>query len=353
MERSARPRPRFIRNDLLIAGGMLCYLFAVWLLCLRAGEMGNFAPLLYVGPFYLSYVLYTLTLLAILKIRQSRGRMGERLFGIPVTLSPRQLLVRLGTALPILLATPFFLAGFTSMKNLLDDTVPFTWDPALDAVDRWLHFGTAPWQWPPLEIWPVTRFIEFVYALWGVVLAAVPFVVSLRDETDANRTRLLISYPLVMILLGNFVAAWFMSAGPFWFQHQAGLADPYAPLFAYLNHGNPDRAFSAVLFQEYLWQAHAKNITNLGTAISAFPSIHVAVAALFLFYAWPIAAAARAVALAFLVIIFVGSIMLGWHYAIDGYAGFVGAAVIYWIVGRLLACRRPLGQAAIREAGAE
>lgn len=337
MEVPTRPRVRLIRSDLALAAGMLIYLAVVWLLCRRAGHPENFAPLLYAGPFYLSYALYAATLLAILKLRQSRGRVGERLFGIPVTLTPRELLVRVGTALPILLATPFFMSGFTSMKNLLDDTVPFTWDPALEAFDRWLHFGTAPWQWLPLEIWPVTRFIEFVYALWGVALVAVPFVACLRPAEDANRTRLLLSYPLVMILLGNVVASWFMSAGPFWFQHQPGMADPYAALFAYLDHGSPDRAFSAVLFQEYLWQAHQKNITEIGTAISAFPSIHVAIASLFVFYAWPFGGAARGLALAFLLIILTGSVLLGWHYAVDGYAGFIGAAVIYWVVGRVLA----------------
>ncbi len=340
MERPARPRVRLIRSDLALAAGMLLYLVVVWLLCRQAGHPESFAALLYAGPFYLSYVLYVATLLAILKLRQSRGRIGERLFGIPVTLTPRELLMRVGTALPILLAMPFFMSGFTSMKNLLNSTVPFTWDPALEAFDRSLHFGIAPWQWLPLEIWPVTRFIEFVYALWGVALVAVPFVVSLRPARSANRTRLLLSYPLVMILLGNFVASWFMSAGPFWFKHQPGMSDPYAALFAYLDHGSPDRAFSAVLFQDYLWQAYQKNITEIGTAISAFPSIHVAVASLFVFYAWPIGGAARGLALAFLLIILTGSVLLGWHYAVDGYAGFIGAAVIYWGVGRLLALTR-------------
>ena len=336
MKRSGSPGIRFARGDVAIALGMLCYLFVAWLLCRHFGHQEDFVPLMYAGPFYLSYVLYTLTILAILKLRQSRGRTGERLLGIPVTLKPRELLVRLGSALPILLATPFFLAAFTAMKNLLNDMIPFTWDPTLESADLWLHFGTAPWRWLPLEIWPVTRLIEFVYALWGVVLVAVPFVVCLRVENDANRTRLLISYPLAMVLLGNIAAGMFMSAGPFWFHHQSGIADPYAPLFAYLNHGDPDRSFSAVLFQEYLWLAYQKNITELGSAISAFPSIHVTIATLFLFYAWSFGAAARIFALLFLLFILSGSVLLGWHYAVDGYAGMAGAAAIYWAVGRIL-----------------
>jgi len=332
----ADPILRFARADFAVAAGMLLYFFAAWLLCQAFDQKQDFAPLLYAGPFYLSYVLYTLTILVILRLRQARGRMGERLFGIAVTLTPRAFLIRLVGALPILIATPFFMAGFTSMKNLLNDMVPFTWDPAFEEVDRWLHFGTAPWQWLQFGIWPVTRVIEFIYALWGVALAAVPYAVCLRRAGDPDRLRLLISYPLVMILLGNVAAGVFMSAGPFWFQHQAGLADPYDPLFAYLDHGSPERSFSAVLFQDYLWAAYQKDLTRIGTAISAFPSIHVAIAALFLFYAWPLGAAARAVAIAFLVFILAGSVHLGWHYAVDGYAGIAGAAAIYWGVGKLL-----------------
>lgn len=336
MEQPVRPRAWFLRGDLAIAAGMLCYLFVAWLLCWLAQQPRDFAPFLYVGPFYLSYVLYSLTILVILKMRQARGRMGERLFGIPVTLSPRAFLIRLISALPILAVTPFFLAGFTALKNLLNDTIPFTWDPTLESVDLWLHHGTAPWRWLQLEVWPATRVVEFVYALWGVALAAVPFVVCLRHATDPNRARLLISYPLVMVLLGNVVAGLFMSAGPFWFHHQIGYTDSYAPLFSYLNQGDLQRAFSSVLFQEYLWMAYEKDITAIGSAISAFPSIHVAIAALFLFYAWPLGAAARAIAITFLLFILIGSVQLGWHYAVDGYAGILGAAAIYWTIGRLL-----------------
>jgi hypothetical protein len=34
--------------------------------------------------------------------------------------------------------------------------------------------------------------------------------------------------------------------------------------------------------------------------------------------------------------ILVGSVHLGWHYAIDGYAAIIGTWAIWWIVGRLL-----------------
>ena len=39
---------------------------------------------------------------------------------------------------------------------------------------------------------------------------------------------------------------------------------------------------------------------------------------------------------AFAVLILLGSIHLGWHYALDGYVGAAGAALVWHLVGRLL-----------------
>jgi hypothetical protein len=38
----------------------------------------------------------------------------------------------------------------------------------------------------------------------------------------------------------------------------------------------------------------------------------------------------------FAIVIFIGSIHLGWHYAIDGYASALATAAIWIAVGRLL-----------------
>jgi hypothetical protein len=46
--------------------------------------------------------------------------------------------------------------------------------------------------------------------------------------------------------------------------------------------------------------------------------------------------------LAFLALMLLGSVHLGWHYAIDGYAGIAGTIVLWWGCGRLL--RRPMLQ---------
>jgi hypothetical protein len=35
-------------------------------------------------------------------------------------------------------------------------------------------------------------------------------------------------------------------------------------------------------------------------------------------------------------VILVGSVHLGWHYAVDGYAGIAGALILWWIAGAAL-----------------
>jgi hypothetical protein len=39
---------------------------------------------------------------------------------------------------------------------------------------------------------------------------------------------------------------------------------------------------------------------------------------------------------AFLLVILIGSVHLGWHYAIDGYVGIIGTLILWWACGRLL-----------------
>jgi hypothetical protein len=34
-------------------------------------------------------------------------------------------------------------------------------------------------------------------------------------------------------------------------------------------------------------------------------------------------------------IVLIGSVNLGWHYAVDGYAGILGAIACWWVAGRM------------------
>ena len=77
----------------------------------------------------------------------------------------------------------------------------------------------------------------------------------------------------------------------------------------------------------------------MGSGISAMPSMHVALATLFALVGWRTNRWVGIATTLFAVIIQIGSVHLGWHYAIDGYAGAVGMIVIWLLVGRALARR--------------
>jgi hypothetical protein len=340
-------------STLWVSLGMLLYVVAIAALCDAAALPGDFHAGIYAVAFLEMYVLFSVTIFAILLLRHHTGRSDQPLLWFDRTWHPREFLDRLAGALPILLVMPFFKAAFTAAKNLANDMFAFAWDRTLSDLDKVLHFGSHPWQWLFIPAPAVTLGLEFFYAFWGVALVVIPYAVSLRRPDCPWRTQFLVSYVLVFLLLGNVVASAFMSAGPFWVEnHHPGRSD-YSALFSYLSQVDSVWRFSAVKFQHYLIVTHNEALSSLGTGISAFPSIHVAIATLYALVGWRISRFARVVSLAFLATILVGSIHLGWHYSLDGYASIIGTCAIYRAVGwalrrgaPLLRDRRPTGNPA-------
>ena len=63
------------------------------------------------------------------------------------------------------------------------------------------------------------------------------------------------------------------------------------------------------------------------------PSMHNAQAALFAVFAYSLNRRFGHAMLAYAALVFVGSIHLAWHYAVDGIAGIAGALAIWWVCG--------------------
>ncbi|MBW2186739.1 MAG: phosphatase PAP2 family protein [Deltaproteobacteria bacterium] len=68
------------------------------------------------------------------------------------------------------------------------------------------------------------------------------------------------------------------------------------------------------------------------------PSMHVATSTLFALLGWRSNRALGIILTIFLVIIMIGSIHLGWHYAIDGYVAIIGTWLVWlgtgWALSR-------------------
>jgi membrane-associated phospholipid phosphatase len=111
------------------------------------------------------------------------------------------------------------------------------------------------------------------------------------------------------------------------------LPDPYAPLMSYLHHVDETHSIWALGAQDMLWGNYQMRDVMVGSGISAMPSMHVAIATLFALVCWRVRRWLGIVMATYAVIIMLGSVHLGWHYAVDGYLGAAGMLAIWWCVG--------------------
>jgi hypothetical protein len=120
----------------------------------------------------------------------------------------------------------------------------------------------------------------------------------------------------------------FLSAGPAFYGDVTGDWERFAPLMTLLQDG-AGNSHSAASYQSYLWRMHSSGNGGLGTGISAFPSMHVALAVINAFFAFEIRRWLGFAMSAYAAIILASSVALGWHYAIDGYASIAVCALLY------------------------
>ena len=147
---------------------------------------------------------------------------------------------RIATALPLLVMLPIFINCFTVLKSSVPYLNPFSWDTRFEALDRWLHGGAAPWQLlqPWLGTPAISHFFNLIYVCWFLVLWFVLIWQIVATHDLRLRAQYLGSMMLCWVLIGSLAAVVFSSAGPCYFGRVTGLANPYAPLMAYLQDAN-------------------------------------------------------------------------------------------------------------------
>jgi hypothetical protein len=252
---------------------------------------------------------------------------------------------RIALALPVLLAWPLMTASFSQVKTLIPIVQPFYLDTTLHELDRALHFGLDPWQLlhPILGHPLITYAIDRLYALWFFVVYAAMLLQMVAVGDRRRRLQFLFSSVLAWMLLGCLGATLLSSAGPTFYAEIVGTPDPYAPLVTYLRETNATVIsffghdlrldLLALHVRGMLWDFYERNSTMLGGGISAAPSMHVASTWLVARLLQTFGRRAAIFGWGFFGIILVGSIHLGWHYALDGYIAILCAWLIWRAVG--------------------
>jgi membrane-associated phospholipid phosphatase len=203
---------------------------------------------------------------------------------------------------------------------------PRTWDPQLLRLDRALHFGISPSLFF-LELFksPVAyRVIDFYYAIvYGIIVVTYPSIFVAIAGKHLRRT-FATAFTLVMIL-GWIGYAALPSWGPVFVQPQEfEKALSYMPM--------------TVRIQSQLFEETSSLIRNpLGSrtivygGIAAFPSLHVAILTLFALVSRRISRSWFKANILLVVVMILGSVVTGYHYLIDAYAGLI----LGWGVYRL------------------
>lgn len=233
---------------------------------------------------------------------------------------------------------PIFMTAFGSYKRMIPDLNPFAWDATFARWDRALHGGIDPWQLlHPLVGYPsVTWLISCCYQLWLFVLLFTLVWQCWTRRDDGLRMQFLLAFVLAWIVLGTGLATALSAAGPCYFGRLAGslgAGDPYIGLMDYLRDVAAVHRIPALEIQEALWTSHASRSAQLGHGISAMPSMHVASSVLMALLGMRVGRAAGIVYSAFALVILVGSVHLGWHYAVDGYVSAVVVLGIWPLCG--------------------
>jgi hypothetical protein len=235
---------------------------------------------------------------------------------------------------------PVFGWTFGFLQVLLPLLHPIDWDPTFAAWDQALHFGRQPWEWlqPLLGFPAATSFLSIIYALWFFILYGLAFWQAFDRKDPALRMQYLLFTTLLWAVLGNVLGTILASGGPVYFGRLTGLPDPYVPLFRYLDAANGQFLNFSREIQERMWSLYLVNGQDgkVAGAICAMPSLHVASSCGFYLLARARNRWLGRLFLVFLVLMLLGSIHLGWHYAIDGYVGIVGAMIIWWACGKLV-----------------
>ena len=244
--------------------------------------------------------------------------------------------VRQANGIPVFLITVILMKTFTFYKANIPNVIPFDLDTTFAEWDRMVHFGFQPWELLHAAIGypPVTLLINVLYNFWFMVMWVVWAAFAFQDGTSNLRSRFLIAFALIWIVGGSLAATVLSSAGPAYFERLGIEPNPYEPLLAYLRDVNAWWPLWALKTQDLLWAAYEGRI-DIQLGISAMPSMHNASMLLLALASWQYNKRVGIGMFAMVGIIYIGSIHLGWHYALDAYAGYAVTLVVWWLSGKI------------------
>lgn len=224
---------------------------------------------------------------------------------------------------------------YVSFKVNIANFAPYSWDFIFAEIDRALFLGKDPWVLSH-KLLPgalATKILDMFYVVWFPVMQMAIFLTALLAPRHPLRQTFLMAYVLNWGIAGVVLAILFPAVGPVYMERITG--DPmFQPLMEMLYREAETTRIITLESQELLWKGYTQDDVN-PIGISAFPSMHLTIAATLTCLGFAVNRIVGWLAAAFTLTILIGSVHLGWHYAIDGIAGIVLAVVLWMVSARV------------------
>ena len=250
---------------------------------------------------------------------------------------------------PLLAALVVFMPAFSTMKSAIPLFNAHNWDGAFIAADQAIHGGDAWRLLQPVLGFPiVTSALSLMYVVWFFVIYASSIYFCFLARDRELRAQYFIAYFASWTICGVFLATLFASVGPCFVGPLLGDASFDAQM-AYLRAADEQIPVMTLQVQQMLLDWHRADADGLGSGITAMPSMHVAIAFLFWLAVRKVPQRGGRWMLTFLVLIWIGSVHLAYHYMVDGLVSIALVALLWWLSRKVLAgWDALLAQAALR-----
>lgn len=257
--------------------------------------------------------------------------LGERYLADPAR---RETLIG---ALPGLAILCCFMPFFSALKSAIPLFASYDWDRTFIEWERSLLLGHDAWEvLQPLLGYPwITATLAVLYHLWILICYPGTVLFLFAPIDNRLRRRFLLGFVLAWSLIGGVLAMLFASYGPCFVGPLAGIPD-FDDQMAYLRAANAQLPVLTLNVQDMLVARFHSADNGLGSGISAMPSMHIAMCTLFYLGMRGINPRLGRAALVFGLTIWISSVHLAYHYALDGVMSIVAVALIWKLSGILI-----------------
>lgn len=239
--------------------------------------------------------------------------------------------------LPLFAIALVFMPFFSKMKSMIPLFNEFDWDATFIAWDRALFLGHDAWEaLQPVFGYPlVTAAMAGLYHAWMLLIYMGTLFFLFHPAARHVVRQYFLGFVLIWTLIGGALATMLASVGPCFVGPIFG-DHTFDAQMAYLHAANERVPVLTIHVQELLLQWYQQGNRGLGSGITAMPSMHVAMAFLFWLGVRRISRAAGWIFFAFFIAIWLGSVHLAYHYAVDGLVSVIATALVWKLSGAII-----------------